>query len=152
MRSFRLLSFGMNWTQWIWCSRTLILLHRCLDSIHLGLICQAVYHYLVTNWGFQPALVTSTWELDIQLTFIGLSSFVCQIFFLNRCASLPPKPSRLLDSDDRAGFGFSAAGITSWLVWSLPSASQRLALISWSPSELPPTHWLRSLEKWNGNL
>jgi len=55
-----------------------------LDSMHLGFICQSAYHYLVTNWGFKPALMYSTWELDIQLTFIGLSCFVCQLFFLNR--------------------------------------------------------------------
>jgi len=57
--------------------------------MHLGFICQSAYHYLVTNWGFAPALMNSTWELDLQLTFIGLSSFVCQLFFLNRCALLP---------------------------------------------------------------
>jgi hypothetical protein len=69
----------------------LILLHRVLDSMHLGFICQSAYHYLVTNWGYAPALGFSTWELDIQLIFIGLSSFVCQLFFLNRCIPLHPK-------------------------------------------------------------
>ena len=106
---------------------TLILLNRCMDSFHLGLICQAVHHYLVTNWGYAPALATSTWELNLQLTFIGISSFICQLFFLNRCAPLPPKPSRFLNSDERAGFGFSAAEITSSLGLSLPSALQRLS-------------------------
>jgi len=45
---------------------------------------QSAYHYLITNWGYQPALGRSTWELCVQLLFIGLSTFVCQIFFLNR--------------------------------------------------------------------
>ncbi|KAF8155550.1 hypothetical protein B0H34DRAFT_500080 [Crassisporium funariophilum] len=56
----------------------------CLDTTHLVFIAQSAYHYLVTNWGFQPALIRSTVPLNIQLTFIGLSSFVCQLFFLNR--------------------------------------------------------------------
>ncbi|KAJ3993441.1 hypothetical protein F5050DRAFT_1714491 [Lentinula boryana] len=56
----------------------------CFDTIHLVLIAQSVYHYLVNNWGFYPALTVSTWELDLNLTFIGLSSFLCQLFFLNR--------------------------------------------------------------------
>ncbi|KAJ3728146.1 hypothetical protein DFJ43DRAFT_1156715 [Lentinula guzmanii] len=47
----------------------------CFDTIHLVLIAQSVYHYLVNNWGFSPALTVSTWELDLNLTFIGLSSF-----------------------------------------------------------------------------
>jgi hypothetical protein len=55
-----------------------------LDTIHLVLIGQSAYHYLVTNWGYQPALVLSTWELSVQILFIGFSTFVCQIFFLNR--------------------------------------------------------------------
>ncbi|KAJ3899505.1 hypothetical protein F5879DRAFT_976653 [Lentinula edodes] len=56
----------------------------CLDTFHLVLIAQSVYHYLVNNWGSFPALMISTWELDLNLTLIGLSSFVCQVFFLNR--------------------------------------------------------------------
>ena len=48
------------------------------------LIAQSTYHYLITNWGYQPALAYSTWEIIVQLIFIGLSTFVCQIFFLNR--------------------------------------------------------------------
>ncbi|PPQ69249.1 hypothetical protein CVT26_003661 [Gymnopilus dilepis] len=63
---------------------TLRILYRCLDTIHLALIGQSAYHYLITNWGYQPALIRSTWELCVQLTFIGLSSFVCQLFFLGR--------------------------------------------------------------------
>ena len=67
------------------------LLYRTLDTMHLGFICQSVYHYLVTNWGFAPALMHSTWQLDIQLILIGLSCFVCQLFFLNRCILFQPK-------------------------------------------------------------
>ncbi|KAF5370526.1 hypothetical protein D9757_010147 [Collybiopsis confluens] len=55
-----------------------------LDMFHLGLISQSVYHYLVNNWGNLPALQFSTWELDLNLTFIALSAIVCQGFFLRR--------------------------------------------------------------------
>ncbi|KAF9067421.1 hypothetical protein BDP27DRAFT_1403814, partial [Rhodocollybia butyracea] len=44
----------------------------------------SAYHYLISNWGFFPALLESTWELDLNVTFIGLSTFVCQLFFLRR--------------------------------------------------------------------
>ena len=56
--------------------------------MHLVVIIQSVYHYLVTNWGYAPALSVATWELVIHIFLIGLSCFVCQIFFLQRCASL----------------------------------------------------------------
>jgi len=55
-----------------------------LDTVHLGLIAQSAYSYLITNWGYQPALARSTRELCVQLLFIGLSTFVCQLFFLHR--------------------------------------------------------------------
>jgi len=56
----------------------------CLDAIHLVLTAQSAYHYLITNWGYQPALVRSSREICVQLIFIAVPSFVCQIFFLNR--------------------------------------------------------------------
>jgi hypothetical protein len=54
------------------------------DTIHLVLVGQSTYHYLITNWGYQPALALSTWELGLQILFIGFSTFISQIFFLNR--------------------------------------------------------------------
>lgn len=60
--------------------------NRLLDTVHLVVIIQSVYHYLVTNWGFAPALNVATWELVIHIFLIGLSCFICQIFFLQRCA------------------------------------------------------------------
>ncbi|KAF9067423.1 hypothetical protein BDP27DRAFT_1403816, partial [Rhodocollybia butyracea] len=55
-----------------------------LTKLVLILIAQSAYHYLISNWGFFPALMESTWELDLNVTFIGLSTFVCQLFFLRR--------------------------------------------------------------------
>jgi hypothetical protein len=57
---------------------------RILDTVHLIVVCQSVYHYLVTDWGFLPALNVATWELVIHIFLIGLSSIVCQVFFLHR--------------------------------------------------------------------
>ncbi|KAF9051370.1 hypothetical protein BJ165DRAFT_1448331 [Panaeolus papilionaceus] len=55
-----------------------------LDTAHLGLICQSIYHYLVTNWGFTPALAQLTDTLNLHLIFTALSCFICQLFFLER--------------------------------------------------------------------
>ncbi|KIK54003.1 hypothetical protein GYMLUDRAFT_178129, partial [Collybiopsis luxurians FD-317 M1] len=54
------------------------------DTFHLGLIAQSAYYYLISSWGDLSALSFSTWELALHLTFIALSSFLCQLFFLNR--------------------------------------------------------------------
>ncbi|KAF9063750.1 hypothetical protein BDP27DRAFT_216653 [Rhodocollybia butyracea] len=56
----------------------------CFDTFQLVLIAQSTYHYLISNWGTPSALLVSTWELDLNVTFIGLSTFVCQLFFLRR--------------------------------------------------------------------
>ncbi|TFK64715.1 hypothetical protein BDN72DRAFT_774259, partial [Pluteus cervinus] len=57
---------------------------RILDLIHLVLISDATYHYLVTDWGDQVALSFSTLPLDMHLVLIGLASIFCQGFFLHR--------------------------------------------------------------------
>ncbi|KAJ7046049.1 hypothetical protein C8F04DRAFT_1322562 [Mycena alexandri] len=59
-----------------------------LDAIHLVLICQACYHYLITSWGNDAALLISTKELDLHLIFVGLAMLVCQGFFIYRILSL----------------------------------------------------------------
>jgi len=56
----------------------------CFDTLQLILIAQSAYHYLISNWGVVSALSVSTWELNVNVTFIGLSTFVCQLFFLRR--------------------------------------------------------------------
>ncbi|KAJ7438385.1 hypothetical protein B0H11DRAFT_2358579 [Mycena galericulata] len=55
-----------------------------LDLVHLILICQTNYYYLISNWGNDNALLFSTQELDLHLLFIGASSIICQTFFLHR--------------------------------------------------------------------
>ncbi|KAJ7152092.1 hypothetical protein C8R46DRAFT_1121964 [Mycena filopes] len=55
-----------------------------LDAIHLILISQSCYHYLITSWGNDAALLVSTPELDLHLIFVGMAILVCQGFFVNR--------------------------------------------------------------------
>ncbi|KAJ6557830.1 hypothetical protein B0H19DRAFT_1261422 [Mycena capillaripes] len=55
-----------------------------LDVAHLVLICQSCYHYLITNWGDNAALLVSMRELDLHLVFVGMASAICQGFFLSR--------------------------------------------------------------------
>ncbi|KAF9479835.1 hypothetical protein BDN70DRAFT_932265 [Pholiota conissans] len=64
--------------------KILVLTVWILDTAHLVVVCQSVYHYLVTDWGFEPALNVATWELVIHIFLIGLSCFLCQLFFLHR--------------------------------------------------------------------
>jgi len=62
----------------------LIWFRRLFDFVHLVLICQTEYHYLVTNWGNQQALLETTIPLDLHLILLTLASLTCQAFFLNR--------------------------------------------------------------------
>ncbi|KAK7045082.1 ANK-REP-region domain-containing protein [Favolaschia claudopus] len=74
----------------VWCGHSILamfsyrLCHRILDAAHLVLICQSCYHYLVTSWGNDAALLLSTKSLDLHLTFVGLATLLCQGFFLHR--------------------------------------------------------------------
>ncbi|KAJ7081201.1 hypothetical protein B0H15DRAFT_953212 [Mycena belliarum] len=55
-----------------------------LDVTHLVLICQSCYHYLITSWGDDAALLLSTRGLDLHLIFVGLPTLLCQAFFVHR--------------------------------------------------------------------
>ncbi|KAF7290871.1 ANK-REP-REGION domain-containing protein [Mycena kentingensis (nom. inval.)] len=54
------------------------------DTVHLGLIAQTTYHYLVSNWGNEPALGFGTTESSLHVIFVALPSLACQTFFLYR--------------------------------------------------------------------
>ncbi|KAJ7288615.1 hypothetical protein C8J57DRAFT_1280834 [Mycena rebaudengoi] len=62
-----------------------------LDTVHLILISQSVYHYLISSWGNDAALLVSTEPLNLHLVFIGLATILCQAFFLFRIWSLSKK-------------------------------------------------------------
>ncbi|KIK61140.1 hypothetical protein GYMLUDRAFT_59094 [Collybiopsis luxurians FD-317 M1] len=56
-----------------------------LDVLHLVLVADSVYHYLITEWGNVPALLYSTEELVI----IRLATIISQCFFLQRLSNHP---------------------------------------------------------------
>ncbi|KAJ6568682.1 hypothetical protein B0H19DRAFT_1256410 [Mycena capillaripes] len=64
--------------------KALVAIVWLLDFVHLVLICQTEYHYLVTNWGNKQALLETTIPLDLHLLLLTLASLTCQAFFLKR--------------------------------------------------------------------
>ncbi|KAF9066523.1 hypothetical protein BDP27DRAFT_1227386 [Rhodocollybia butyracea] len=54
------------------------------DLLHLILIADSAYHYMVTKWGDPMALGYSTEELDLHMVMVGLATILCQGFFLQR--------------------------------------------------------------------
>ncbi|KAF7290870.1 ANK-REP-REGION domain-containing protein [Mycena kentingensis (nom. inval.)] len=54
------------------------------DAVHLGLIAQPIYYYLVSNWGNAAALTASTTQFTLHMIFVALPSLACQFFFLYR--------------------------------------------------------------------
>ncbi|KAJ7051957.1 hypothetical protein C8F01DRAFT_637029 [Mycena amicta] len=64
--------------------KTLVAAVWILDTTHLVLIAQSTYHYLITSWGNNAALLVATTPFLINMIFIILSSLLCQTFFLYR--------------------------------------------------------------------
>ncbi|KAJ7449511.1 hypothetical protein FB451DRAFT_1566862 [Mycena latifolia] len=62
-----------------------------LDVAHLVLISQTCYHYLITSWGNNAALLVSTQPGDLHLILVGIATAVCQGFFLLRIWSFSKK-------------------------------------------------------------
>ncbi|KAF7319177.1 ANK-REP-REGION domain-containing protein [Mycena chlorophos] len=62
-----------------------------LDLVHLILVSQSCYHYLIGSWGDSAALLVSTKELDLHLVFVGFACFICQCFFISRIWSFSHK-------------------------------------------------------------
>ncbi|KAF8990765.1 hypothetical protein BDQ17DRAFT_1255476 [Cyathus striatus] len=58
--------------------------HRILDFVHLILISRSGYHYLISSWGNNEALIYSTHELNLHLALVGVATIFCQLFFLRR--------------------------------------------------------------------
>ncbi|KAF8142604.1 hypothetical protein K438DRAFT_1994771 [Mycena galopus ATCC 62051] len=90
-----------------------------LDFVHLVLICQAMYNYLVTNRGNVAALGLTTIQLDLHLVFLSVATITCQAYFLHRVWRFSNR-NRLLT-------GVLTAGCTSTLVLDLLLAAQTIA-------------------------
>ncbi|KAJ7055082.1 hypothetical protein C8F01DRAFT_1160984 [Mycena amicta] len=67
-----------------WLKSLVRALHVILDTTHLVLIAQASYHYLVTSWGDQAALLVATPPLNLHMLFDSVPALLCNIFFLYR--------------------------------------------------------------------
>ncbi|KAJ7627391.1 hypothetical protein FB45DRAFT_60349 [Roridomyces roridus] len=90
-----------------------------LDFAHLIMIGQAMYYYLVTNFGNAAALAVTTITLDLHLVFLAITTFTCQAYFLRRVWRFSNR-NKLLT-------GLLTAGCTSTLVLDLLLAGQTLA-------------------------
>ncbi|KAJ7059176.1 hypothetical protein C8F01DRAFT_274692 [Mycena amicta] len=64
--------------------KTLVASVWTLDAAHLVLVAQAGYHYLVTSWGNQTALLVATFPLVLDIVFVAVPCLFCQAFFLYR--------------------------------------------------------------------
>ncbi|KAJ7111726.1 hypothetical protein C8R44DRAFT_985235 [Mycena epipterygia] len=100
-----------------------------LDFVHLVLISQAMYYYLVTNWGNVAALGLTTIGLDLHLVFLSVSTFICQAFFLLRVWRFSNR-NKLLT-------GVLTAGCTTTLVLDLLLAAQNVAFTR-NSTKIPP--------------
>ncbi|KAJ7216444.1 hypothetical protein GGX14DRAFT_604755 [Mycena pura] len=67
-----------------WYLKSLVAIVWSLDLADLVVICQSVYHYLVSNWGNPAALAVSTEPFDLHLVLVGAATILCQGFFLHR--------------------------------------------------------------------
>ncbi|KAF8175004.1 hypothetical protein K438DRAFT_1979891 [Mycena galopus ATCC 62051] len=90
-----------------------------LDFVHLVLICQAMYNYLVTNRESVAALGLTTIQLDLHLVFLSVATITCQAYFIHRVWRFSNR-NRLLT-------GVLTAGCTSTLVLDLLLAAQTIA-------------------------
>ncbi|KAJ7290374.1 hypothetical protein C8J57DRAFT_1493088 [Mycena rebaudengoi] len=66
-----------------------------LDTTHMILISQTVFHYLVSNWGNDAALLGSTTPLNIHVLFVGFATILCQSFYLLR-PNMDPQQKKLV--------------------------------------------------------
>ncbi|KAF8592613.1 hypothetical protein K439DRAFT_1625956 [Ramaria rubella] len=73
-----------NFPEDTWKMKSLVGGVWCVDMLHLVLIGQATYHYLVTNWGNPASLAFSVWTFDAHLVLLGIATVMCQSFFLRR--------------------------------------------------------------------
>src|ERR1700753_3432628 len=63
---------------------------RILDLVHLVLICDGMYFFLVSSWGgiAREALVGQIHTLLSHLLFVSAATILCQGFFLHRWVEL----------------------------------------------------------------
>lgn len=63
-----------------------------LDTLHTGLVCHAMYHYLVSNYMNPSALAYGHWSLFVSIALNTLVAVLVQSFFAMRIFHLIKKP------------------------------------------------------------
>ncbi|EIM90619.1 uncharacterized protein STEHIDRAFT_107393 [Stereum hirsutum FP-91666 SS1] len=71
-------------------SITSVLTHHRLNA-HLIIVAQAIYWYLIRNFGNGEALLQSTTSEDTHLILVGLATLICQFFYIQRIWVLSQK-------------------------------------------------------------
>ncbi|KIJ61815.1 hypothetical protein HYDPIDRAFT_42319 [Hydnomerulius pinastri MD-312] len=67
-----------------WLLKSLVALVWTFDTLHLVLIGNGVYYYLITNHMNPDALLTSTWTINVHPVVSCFISFLAQCFFAHR--------------------------------------------------------------------
>ncbi|KAI0087323.1 hypothetical protein BDY19DRAFT_246021 [Irpex rosettiformis] len=78
-------------------NKALVWVLWCLDSLHIALVCHAIFHYLVNSFSNSSALAVGIWSLWVSVIVNCLVSCVVQAFFTLRLyVLLEPRVRRWL--------------------------------------------------------
>ncbi|KAF9050875.1 hypothetical protein BDZ89DRAFT_594735 [Hymenopellis radicata] len=74
-----------------WYLKLLVAITVCFDTIHLILITQTMYHYLITSYYDSTALTEATWGVIIEALPTGVTGALVQCFYAVRVFRLSKK-------------------------------------------------------------
>ncbi|KAF8903414.1 hypothetical protein CPB85DRAFT_1319994 [Mucidula mucida] len=74
-----------------WYLKLLVAITVCFDTIHLILITQTMYHYLITSYYNSNALTEATWGVIIEALPTGVTGALVQCFYAFRVFRLSKK-------------------------------------------------------------
>ncbi|KAI0346266.1 hypothetical protein BDW22DRAFT_1352328 [Trametopsis cervina] len=75
-------------------TKSLVWLLWLLDSVHIVLVCHAVFHYLVSNFSHPAALAEGIWSLWLSILVNCVTACIVQGFFAMRLYVLMGSPAR----------------------------------------------------------
>ncbi|KAI0043266.1 hypothetical protein FA95DRAFT_1609528 [Auriscalpium vulgare] len=82
--TFQTYQFYTNDERDRWLLRSLVALLWVLDTLQLTLLCHAVYHFLILNYGKPDMLEYSIWSLDLEVAPTVIVTFIVRCFFTAR--------------------------------------------------------------------
>lgn len=62
----------------------LVLFVWVIDTVHIVLVCHAMYYYLVTNYGIPETLLDGVWSLFVSIAINLLIAIIVQVYFALR--------------------------------------------------------------------